>query len=490
MRPTEAQRRMFAQLGGEKQSMPTLVIPRSVFAVRPSEDPGVSAMELVTELPPDSTGDPLPEGGDPGELPPFPDFEDDPIITQPDAIRITIPPEAFPDVEVDLPPGAELPPDTPIKVRKPHPGDTPDFPVGDTPSMPPSEMPFNTDQTLGTNPSMDPCNSGMPAPGGGMCGPANPADTPIGQAPGSPSGTGGFPRTGPTKIKGTHPGGGSHPGGGGGTPGGGGGTPGGEQPGSGKYFEEDKCYKNELVTVIILELATMLELDPSKVIVDESCEERYTGCFKKGSNIFDAIKKMANICGGVFNPGDGGGIYTPPHPKNVHHFLNEYEDIFYLERLYDNQDNFDKVEIFRPARFVAGVYYPAVSKVAEVYSPFNPSLDSVKTIFNYDYNLTDSQLQNLADVEAAKTSGTGAKCQITVLWQRGGWMSLYEQVHLQRPSIGWFTRWMIKKMEHSFSPNGHLTVLEATWLSNEDETNPFPEFANGATLNPVLVGLA
>lgn len=390
---------------------------------------------------------------DPGDVEPLPAFEDDPIITQPSAAKISYEPEKFPDVDVTLP-DAPLIPGDPFEFEKPR-------------SLDPPE-PFNANQLKVPTPSADPCNSGMPAPGGGVCSPTNPADTPIAQNPtGAGENLGGFKQTPGVDLHGVGKGGGS-----------------GSQ--ESKYFSKDTCYKNEEVNVIIVKLSTLLKLDPAKVQVNEDCDERYTGCFKKGSNIFDALKKMANICGGVFNPGDGGGVVTPPTPKDVHHYLSEYSDIFYLERLYDNQDNFAKVEVFRPPKGVNGVYYPGVSKVADVSTPFNPDLESVKTIYTYDYNLTDAQIQNMANVEASKTSGSGARCQITVLYDDK--YKLYQQLHLQRPSINWYTNWMIRTIAHTFSINGQLTVMEATYLGSEGA--PVGAMMDEVLLDPVAVGFS
>lgn len=384
---------------------------------------------------------------------PLPPFEDDPVITQPSAAKINYEPEKFPDVDVTLP-DAPLIPGDPFEFKKPR-------------SLDPPE-PFNASQMKMPTPSADPCNSGMPAPGGGVCSPTNPADTPIAQNPtGAGSNLGGFKKTPGVDLHGVGKGGGS-----------------GSQ--ESKYFSKDTCYKNEEVNVIIVKLSTLLKLDPSKVQVNEDCDERYTGCFKKGTNIFDALKKMANICGGVFNPGDGGGVVTPPTPKDVHHYLTEYADIFYLERLYDNQDNFAKVEVYRPPKIVNGEYFPGVAKVAEVSTPFEPDLESVKAIYTYDYNLTDAQIQNMANVEASKTSGSGARCQITVLYDDK--YKLYQQLHLQRPSINWYTKWMIRTITHTFSVNGQLTVMEATYLGSEGA--PVGMMMDDVLLDPVAIGFS
>lgn len=331
------------------------------------------------------------------------------------------------------------------------------------------------------NPSLDPCNFDMPNFDGGLCGPRDPggSDWPAGGGAGGLLGT--DPFSGDNSL-----------GGGGGTVGGIGGigggvgdyNPGPDGTGGSKYTDSELCFTDEPVTAIIEQMAFELGIDPSKVIIDPDgvpCDETYTGCFPPGTNKFEILKKMAAICGyGVVDTG-GGVIILPPGPTNVHHILTNYTDIFVLERVNSDADLYHHVEVFRPAAVVGGVYHPLVSKVALVTSPFNPPIDSVKYVRETDYNLTDSQLQNLANVEAGKTSGLGARSQITTLWQKGRDFALYDQVHLRRYDINWYTRWMIRSMEHTFSGDGHLTLAQLSWLGFDPTPSSLPPPVDAGT---------
>lgn len=103
-----------------------------------------------------------------------------------------------------------------------------------------------------------------------------------------------------------------------------------------------------------------------------------------------------------------------------------------------------------------------VSKLAEIRSPFDTTEAPTKTIFTYDYNLTEADIQSLANYNARLIGGNGAKLQVTTLYAIE--YGIYDQLTIQRPSINWITTWMIRSVEHSFTKDGFLSILQATFL--------------------------
>ena len=409
-------------------------------------------------------GSPVPSPGSPDPTVPL----GDPAF--PVNGRATFDPDAPPLFEADWPFDEPAPIGDPFEFTPPD----PDF---DTPFEPPDFYPptFNapiSDWKFKT-PSFDPCNFGMPDFGGDICGPSGMGDTGM-PSEGSPwGGTDNFP----TDFGGTPTGGGGGDiGGVGGVGGGAGGynpgpdgmDPDSELPGGSKYLDEERCYQDELATSIITEMAMDLGLDESKIIINPegvACDETYTGCFPAGTNKFDILKKMASICGyGVIDTG-GGIIIQPPSPNDVHHYLDNYNNIFFLERHNTDVDLYHHVEVFRPPLIRDGVVIkPAVSKVALIDTPFEPDEGSIKYIRETDYNLTDAQLQNIANLEAGKVGGLGSQVQVTTLWREGYAYALYDQLHLRRYDRGWFTDWKIRHIEHMFTDDGNLTIAQASWI--------------------------
>jgi alpha-tubulin suppressor-like RCC1 family protein len=390
------------------------------------------------------------------ELEEVPENIPDPIPTMPPSGPLPIPnadiitaPGEMPYIEMPLPPNIPLPaPGDPFELTPPN-----------TPNL---QVPGTVDNIQMPEPPADMCNTGMPAPAGGLCGGAGgqPGSPSAGQQPGSP---------------GTRPGGGTRPGrppviGG---PGNGGGGPGGGGPGGGggnsQYFAARTCYTDKLIPTIVGEMANMLNI--ATPVFTPPCTEKYTGCFEKGTSIFTAMRKLVQICIGsiIIDPGDPP-VVVPPEPNNVHHYLHEDVNIFFMDRVYDAADLYHHVEVFRPALYANGeILVPAVSKTSLIDSPFDPPETSFLPIPNYDYNLTEAQLQNVATAEAASRSGQGARVQVRTLYKQA--FHLYDQLHIIRPSINWYTRWMIREMQHSFSDEGHLTIMEATWLGTDSPSS-------------------
>lgn len=356
----------------------------------------------------------------PGEVPPLPPPLTEPPLTPPPG-DYNFEPDELPNFEIEIPGDIDFP-DIGDNID--------DFPEFDDIDFPDFDG--------------DPCNWDMPGGDGGLCGPGDGGD------PGGGTGGGN--------------GGGNGTGGGNGIP-----NPRPNPTPQGKFFLKKTCFKNELCTSIIRKLCLLVKADPEKIIIQPSTE-RYTGCFKKGSNIFDALRLMARICGfGIIIGDDGTVTIEPPKPTNVHHYLHEATNIFALVRVYDNTDLYEYVEVTRPPLYRNGYRVkPGVSKVAAVRSPFQPPAGSKKPIEIADYNLTDRQIQNLANYEANKISGGGAKCQVTTLLNRD--MKLYDRLHIQRPSINWYTQWMIRSITHSYTNEGFLTIVQATWL----QADPVP----------------
>ena len=440
--------------------------------------------------PPDPLEPDPPMPPDPWEPPEPPEFPDPPWSDGcPGSGSVTIDEGAGPAVSAAW--NCEGPPDPGDQFRF-EPPVPPDWEP--PPYQPPYwEQPVN--DWRWTDPSVDPCNFQMPDFGGGICGPPAPGGGawPGYPGPGSGGPGGGMPGGG---LGGGMAGGGGigggGVGGGGGLGGIGGGGAGGGSVGGGviggiggigggagasKYLLKKECFKNELVTDIIEKYAVELGLTPEQIIINPEgtpCTQRYTGCFEKGTNKFTIIKKMAQICGyGVIDTG-GGIVVVPPTPTNTHHYLNDHENIFVLERLYSDLDLYHHVEVFRPAATISGRVYPAVSKISLVSTPFVADPESVKQIRETDYNLTDDQLQNIANVEAGKISGLGARCQVTTLWSVGRDFSLYDQLHVWRYDLGWYSRWMIRSIQHTFDQEGHLSIAQSSWLGLDPTPSNVP----------------
>ena len=455
-------------------------------------------------IPPDPLEPDPPLPPDPYEPPEPPPFPDPPWSDGcPGSGSVTIDEDAGPSVNASWNCGEPPDPGDRFRFDPPLP---PDW------EPPPNQPPYwelPVDNWKWVDPSVDPCNFQMPDFGGGICGPPAPGDGTWPRTPGPGSGGpgGGAPGGGlGGGMAGSGGGGGGAVGGGGGigTGGGaGGGSVGGGViggiggigggAGGSKYLQKKECFKNALVTDIITGYAERLGLDPEQIIINPEgtpCTQRYTGCFEKGTNIFTIIKKMAQICGyGVIDTG-GGVVIVPPTPTNRHHYLSDYANIFVLERLYTDMDLYHHVEVFRPEAVIGSRIYPAVSKISLVNTPFVADIESVKQIRETDYNLTEAQLQNIANVEAGKISGMGARCQVTTLWEVGRDFALYDQLHTWRYDLGWYPRWMIRSIHHTFDQEGHLSIAQASWLGVDPTPSDVPPRPSPGSLRSQLANYA
>lgn len=127
-----------------------------------------------------------------------------------------------------------------------------------------------------------------------------------------------------------------------------------EPPYRDERFTKPWCpKKGTLIITLVKQLATELGFDPGESgwVVDTDCKKRWPGgCFSKGSSKFDAMWKLADMCGSTFNP-DAPHIGTikplPPDPRTYGPY-HELRDLFVFEAVQDDLDIPSHVEVYVP----------------------------------------------------------------------------------------------------------------------------------------------
>lgn len=241
-------------------------------------------------------------------------------------------------------------------------------------------------------------------------------------------------------------------------------------------FTHARCYKNKNAGVIAKELAKELGVDPD-VVVDDGCKARFTGCFKKGSSKWDAMWKMADLCGyGIFPPPcddvldpNCSGNIGPIRPLPIHHGpYHENRDLFTFSRVYDDTDVPAYVVFWRPP-YRGNKGFEIVVKVDTI---FGVPEDK------WEYNLVpQSTSEHEASVAAARKAASYAMRGMTAEFAVPYNPKILErhQVKVRRPSEGIDINYMAVDIRHDLSQEGWLTVVRGSELKVDRYAPRFEE---------------
>lgn len=237
-------------------------------------------------------------------------------------------------------------------------------------------------------------------------------------------------------------------------------------------FGKTRCYKNALATDIAKELAGELGVSAS-IVVSPGCTKRFTGCFKKGSSKWDAMWRMADLCGyGVFPDPDTPGI-APIEPLDVHHGpYHEHRDLFVFEPVFDSLDIPRWVSYYRP---------PAIGKpgsgyevMVEVVTPYSLPDDKIERVLAPP-GASQSEAADAAAKKAASYQRKATVVDIAVPLKMG--IKTRHQVSIKRPSMGYDGNFMVWELEHDADPEGFVTKIKGVELSRTRYTPRFETYA-------------
>lgn len=241
-------------------------------------------------------------------------------------------------------------------------------------------------------------------------------------------------------------------------------------------FTHARCYKNKNAGEIAKALAKELGVDPD-VVVDDGCKARFTGCFKKGSSKWDAMWKMADLCGyGVFPPPcddvldpNCSGNIGPIHPLPIHHGpYHENRDVFSFSRVYDDTDVPAYVVYWRPP-YKGDAGFEIVVKVDTIYA-----VPQDKWEFNLvPRKTTEHEAATAASRKAAAYGLRGLVAEFAVPYNP----SILErhQVKVRRPSEGIDINYMAIDIRHDLSAEGWLTIVRGSELRTDHYAPTFEE---------------
>lgn len=237
-----------------------------------------------------------------------------------------------------------------------------------------------------------------------------------------------------------------------------------------KYFDAPWCRKNILVTDAVGQLATLLGLSMTG-IVNSNCTKRWTGCFKKGSNIFDAMWELADMCNVYPDRGDGGGGgIEEEKPLNIHYGpYHELVNLFVFDPVYQDFDAYDFVEVTRPNYRDL----PGYSIVVPVRSPFTNSGDATQRVLTkiVDRKTSRADAIDLAGNLAARAARVTRTIECAVPYLAGA--KRLGQFYVNRPSLDFAQNYVLDEFEHDLSlDNGYITKLKGWAIDDAD--NPYP----------------
>lgn len=222
-----------------------------------------------------------------------------------------------------------------------------------------------------------------------------------------------------------------------------------------EYFSKPWCRRNILVVEAIKQLAAQLGMADADWIVDADCKERWTGCFPKGMSKFDAMWKLADMCGyGVFPPGPEIG---PMKPLQIFHGpYHEARDFWGYEAQKDSLDIPSHVEVYRPGIF---------SIVYKVETPYDdPNREKW-----YSEQVGPGVTRGMANRIALKKKDYFQIRAVAhaVVIPYNDRVQQRHQIRLQRPSLGFTERSMIVSYAHEvdLESDGAVTKLVVSELA-------------------------
>lgn len=219
-------------------------------------------------------------------------------------------------------------------------------------------------------------------------------------------------------------------------------------------FTKPWCRKNILVVEAVKELAAELGMANASWAVDPDCRERWTGCFKKGTSKFDAMWKLADMCGyGVFPPGEEIG---PMKPLRIFHGpYHEARDFWGYTAQRDSLDIPSHVEVFQPGVF---------SIVLEVKTPYSDPTQEKWYSERVGPGVTRNMAYNIALKKQQYFQYRAVAHAVVIPYNDR--VELRHQIRLQYLSQGYHERSMIVSYEHEVDmESGAVTKLVVSELA-------------------------
>lgn len=258
-------------------------------------------------------------------------------------------------------------------------------------------------------------------------------------------------------------------------------------------FTKRTCYKNQLITAIAAQIGKELGIN-TDIWVTKDCKERWTGCFEKGVNKFDALKFLADKCGyGIFpNPCDEMPVTPDPNdpviqPRAIETFpvitnpietmpignpgdicfdlgnleplpiwhgpYHEDQNLYVFEPVYDSLDVVSHVQIVRPD--YPGL--PGFEIVLEVPTVYRIAADKWHTeVVGSDTSY--SAALNYANKLVADRAAKQAKIECAVPYNP----RIYprHQFWVLRPTLNFYQKYMVTGLTHECSKEeGYITKI-------------------------------
>lgn len=224
--------------------------------------------------------------------------------------------------------------------------------------------------------------------------------------------------------------------------------------------------KGTLLVDIVKTLAEDLGLKPDaggSWIIDDACKKRWPGgCFAKGASKFDAMWKVADMCGyGVIpdptNPEIGPIKPLPPNPRTFGPY-HEHRDLFVFEAVADDLDIPSHVEVSRP-------HYPGsrgYSVVIEVKTPY--ALKDKWLTITVPRGTPEADAMDLAAKKARDFEVLTKLTDYAIPYNE--FVAVRHQQKLRIPSEGYDATFMVFTFEHDIDlSEGAVTKVRGVELS-------------------------
>jgi len=245
-----------------------------------------------------------------------------------------------------------------------------------------------------------------------------------------------------------------------------------EPPYRDEKFTKDFCpKKGSLIVDLVKQLATELGFDPgdSGWVVDSDCQKRWPGgCFRKGSSKFDAMWRLADMCGDVFNPDEpqiGKIKPLPPDPRTYGPY-HEHRDLFVFEATQDDLDIPSHVEVYVP-------HYPGrrgYSVIVKVDVPYG--LRDKYLRIRAPKGMTEADAMDWAANKAREYEILANLVDYAIPYNE--YVAFRHQQMLRVPSEGYDGRFMVWEFSHDIDvEEGAVTKIRGVRLQ---ETRYAPRF--------------
>jgi hypothetical protein len=233
-------------------------------------------------------------------------------------------------------------------------------------------------------------------------------------------------------------------------------------------FTKDWCpKKGTLIVNLVKQLAKELGFDPGESgwIVDTDCKKRWPGgCFRKGSSKFDAMWRLADMCGATFNtdPPHIGSIKPfPPDPRTYGPY-HEHRDFFLFEATQDDLDIPSHIEVYVP-------HYPGqrgYSVIIEVDTPYQ--LKDKYLRIRAPKGMSEAAAMDWAAKKARQYEIIASLTDYAIPYEQGQYVQQRTQMKLRIPSEGYDGRFMVWEFVHDIDiGDGAATKIRGVELSRE-----------------------